>query len=388
MICPNCRFENKFTTVWCTRCGCALAENASDNGDWELPYIPTPDFERWDYWLEINLGVKVGFFDSPSHAHFSPRCNDIAFSPDCLTMVLVTSYISSKINEDFIISRYHEKPLNCPIMLYDPITGEFQRKLGNHAKPINCIRFSRDGRFLASASDDKTIGIFDVTEDYQKRIFKGHTGEVNSLAFSPDGKILLSGSNDCTIKLWDAEQGTTIKSIAGYSSFVRSVDFSRDGKIFATCSDNIIRIWDAKTFQCLNTLKEHFYEIHTVRFSPNGRYLLSCDSTEYLEVTGSRLVILWNPQSGKPIRKEYIRSQSYSMEFFPDGSHFAVGMINGTIQIYETDSFRRVATIGKAPGYGISSSLSAEKAVISLCFAPDGSSLAAGFYNNVVKIIR
>ena len=393
MICPNCSFKNIFTTVYCTRCGCTLVETAGDNCNWELPYIPTPDFEKWNYWLEIDLGEKVGFFDSPSHALFSHRCNDIAFSPDCMTMVLVTSYLTRKIYEAatrkyFKLSSHREKPINCPIRLYDPITGEFQRNLENHTKPINCIRFSRDGRLLASASDDTTIGIFNVTEDYRVRILKGHTGEVNSLAFSPDGKVLISGSNDCIIKLWDVEQGTTIKSIAGYSSFVRSVDFSWDGKIFATSSDNIIRTWDAKTFQCLNTLKEHFYSIHTVRFSPDGLYLLSCDSTESPDVTGSRMVILWDPQSGKPIRKEYVRNSSYSMDFFPDGSHFALGMTDGTINIYETDTFKRVATIGKPQLYGSSSSSSTENAVISLCFAPDGSRLVAGFYNNLVKIIR
>ncbi len=393
MKCHNCSFNNKFTTVWCTRCGSTIVETVSDKNDEELPYIPTPDFERWDCWLEIKLGVNVGFFESPAHALLSHRCNDIAFSPDCLTLALATSTVSRKINQmgtreyNKIVSDYN-KPVNSPIRIHDPTTGENRRMLENHTRPVNCICFTKDGKLLASASDDKTIGIFKVTEDYRRRIFKGHIGEVNSIAFSPNGKMLLSGSNDCTIKLWDVEQGTIIKSIAGYSSFVRSVDFSPDGKIFATSSDNIIRIWNAKTFQCLHTLKEHFYEIHTVRFSPDGRYLLSCDSTDSLEITSSRLAILWDPRSGKPLRKEYIRNQSYSMEFFPDGNYFAIGLIDGTIHIYETDSFKRVTTIGKSPGYGTASSLSAEKAVISLCFAPDGSSLVAGFFNYLVKIIR
>lgn len=393
MICPNCNFENKYTTAYCACCGCALSDTSEQEIDLTPPYIPTPDFKKWQCIQEISLKEKVGFLDSPSLSLLDHRCNDITFSPDYMTLVLATASTSRKISKgatteyNRIVSDYAQ-PVICPIRICDPITGESLRMVGNHTKPVNCIRFSRDGKFLASASDDKTIGIFDVMKDYQERSLKGHIGEVNSIAFSPDGKVLVSGSNDCVVRLWDVENGTGIKSIAGYSSFVRSVDFSMDGKIFASSSDNIIRIWDSKTHQCLCTLKEHLYGIHTIRFSPNNRYLLSCDSSEYLQIATDMMIILWNPWTGKPVRKEYIRCQSYCLEFFPDASHFALGMADGTIRIYETDTFRQTSVLGTPRLYSSTSSQAYEYATISLSFSPDGSSIAAGYFDNKVRIMK
>ena len=74
---------------------------------------------------------------------------------------------------------------------------------------------------------------------------KGHKDEVNSVAFSPNGKYLATASWDHLIKLWNLATFEEIETLRGHTSYARTVEFMPDGvTVISGSEDTTLRIWN------------------------------------------------------------------------------------------------------------------------------------------------
>jgi WD40 repeat protein len=158
------------------------------------------------------------------------------------------------------------------IHVWDLTTGSKAFTLLGHTAWVYSVVFSPDGKRLASASEDQSVRVWDLTTRQMVHLLQGHTASVLSVAFNPDGSRLASASHDTTIRIWDAGTGQEVRTLRGQAFVVRSVAFSRDGSRLASGSpDQIVRVWEVATGRLLLALRGHGLTVQSVVFSPDAR---------------------------------------------------------------------------------------------------------------------
>lgn len=130
------------------------------------------------------------------------------------------------------------------VVVLETATGEILQRLKGHTDAVYCASMSRDGRYIASGSYDKTVILWDVSSGEPLHQLRGHNGPIYDLDFSPDSQALVTASGDQTVKLWRVSTGQRLDTFSQPEGEMLSVRFSQQGdSVYAGGADRQIRKW-------------------------------------------------------------------------------------------------------------------------------------------------
>ncbi|GJM34951.1 MAG: hypothetical protein DHS20C18_39520 [Saprospiraceae bacterium] len=229
-----------------------------------------------------------------------------------------------------------------------------------------------DGGEIQEPPSLKLWDINDLDNAEASREFTGHSGNIYTASISPDGRFLAACGKDKAVYLWDLQnkqENKPLHQYKGHNHKATTVCFSPDGRFLASGGeDKVVKLWDVKQHTEVRTYSGHGAIVYTAAMSPDGKYLL--------EGSEGNLINLWDLSRGELVgslnkaqAKRAPRGKIRALDISPDGKRLAWGSTDRNVNLWDLENNKPIKSL-VAPHY-----------VSSIRFSEDGKYLAIGAGN-------
>jgi WD40 repeat protein len=163
------------------------------------------------------------------------------------------------------------------VTIWDATTLEETRTLRGLGGPVYALAFNRDGSQLSAVTNDpaerpKAI-VWDLQSGDTRATFSGHSGPITAIDMPAGQDWVASASGDGTLKIWDAGSGDEVRSVAvpPEQGWYSSLAFSPDGAVLVTGTlSGEVEFWDAATGERVGGVSLNGGTILALAYRPDG----------------------------------------------------------------------------------------------------------------------
>lgn len=255
--------------------------------------------------------------------------------------------------------------------VFDTRTGELLATLLGPHDEVSRAVFDHDDRMVAMSSIDGTCHVC-YAGGGGTLLRLCHDGPVQSCEWSPDGRWVATASADRTARLWNVRQGTTFW---GHHAEVNTAAWSHDGRLVVTaCEDHVARVFHAASGEQRTTLTAHRGGVNSAAFDPTDRYVVTTGQDQVALVSDLQ-------EATAPMRLE-LGLEPDAAEFSADGNR----VITSTRRELTVWDWREGTPIKTMSLSEQERALNPFAAIIWVAYSPDGTKAATAHYDDRARV--
>jgi WD40 repeat protein len=234
--------------------------------------------------------------------------------------------------------------------------GDNDFVLEGHRGEVNDARFnpqprSQESWFAATASDDRTVGLWKPKEPDKPVLLKGHRGAVTALAWSSDGSWLASTSRDNDVRIWNVAGDAPPKSkvLAGHTDKVWLpclVESEGKGWLATPSADGTARLWNFPGGEPVSFGDKAASDQGVLRHgAPVRRVAMDSKARWVLTAGADGRAKLWERATGKQLLSIRHENDVMDVAFEPNGARFVTASADNTAQVWDAQSQQGIVTL-------------------------------------------
>ncbi|MGH9944012.1 MAG: caspase family protein [Pyrinomonadaceae bacterium] len=210
---------------------------------------------------------------------------------------------------------------------------------GMHTAVIRRIGVDAANRYLVTASEDKTVRVWELPAGRLLRVIRaplgaGNEGKLFAVALSPDGTTIaaggwtVGGESGENIYLFDRESGRLLRRLGGLPNVVNHLVYSPDGRYLAATlgGTNGVRVYQTRDYSPAGEDRDYGGQSYGADFDRAGRLVTTCYDG---------FIRLYAPVGENSLRlvakqKATGGDRPFSASFSPDGSRVGIGFADST----------------------------------------------------------
>ncbi len=230
----------------------------------------------------------------------------------------------------------------------NPTGRRAQRVIDGIPGKVNALHFSADGATLVVAAGitglDGAAELFSVPTGQRLARFEGHRDAVQDAELSPDGRWLATASYDRSIRLWKVADHSLVWSNSVHNGAVFDLAFDPSGAVLASASaDQTVKLWRVRDGLRLDTLNQPQGDLNRVLFTPDGQHVLAVGVDRRIHQW--RLVSRETPALNPVVTARFAHDAGIvSMALSRDGRHLVTAAIDRSLKQWRLPELQEVAS--------------------------------------------